>query len=67
MRGSPDVGVGPGRFHQFGWVHVIRNVEGANIDMNEFGTPEHVAPGILRDLYGSAKEVAKEATKRAGA
>ena len=46
---------------------MIRNVEGVNIDMNEFGTPEHVAPGILRDLYGSAKEVAKEATKRAGA
>ena len=47
-------------------MHVIRNVEGVNIDLNEFGTSEHVALNMLKDLYGSAKEVAKEVTKRAG-
>ena len=52
--------------HQFDWVHVIRNVEGINIDLNEFGTPEHVALDMLRDLYGSAKEAAKDVTKMAG-
>ena len=51
--------------HQFDWVHVIRNVEGVNIDLNEFGTSEHVALNMLKDLYVSAKEVAKEVTKRA--
>ena len=66
MRRSAWCRSGSGRFRQFGWVHAIRNAAGANIDLNGLGTPEHVAPGILRDLYGSAKEVAKETTKRAG-
>ena len=52
--------------HQFDWVYVIRNVEGVNIDLNEFGTPEHAVPDMLRDLYGSAKEAAKDVTERAG-
>ena len=52
--------------HQTDWVHVIRSVEGVNIDLHEFGTPEHVALDMLRDLYESTKEVAREVTKRAG-
>ena len=52
--------------HQTDWVRAIRNVEGVNVDLNEFGTPKHAAPGMLRDLYESAKEAAKEVTKRAG-
>ena len=47
-------------------MHAIRNAEGVNIDLNEFGTSEHVALNMLKDLYVSAKEVAKEVTKRAG-
>ena len=47
-------------------MHAIRNAEGVNIDINELGAPEHVAPDMLRGLYDSAREVAKEATKRAG-
>ena len=52
--------------HQFDWVHVIRNVEGINIDLNEFGAPEHGALDMLKDLYEFAKEAAKDVTKRAG-
>ena len=52
--------------HRFGWVRVMRNAEGVNIDLNGLGASEHVAPDMLRDLYGSAKEAAGEAAKRAG-
>ena len=47
-------------------MHAIRNAEGVNIDLNEFGMPEHVALDMLRDLYKSSKEAAKDVTKRAG-